>query len=186
MCLYTLIIIRTTKDLWNSKLRSTTLGLNMYAKNRSAIATGAAATAATGDKTSATTTMPHEDTGAPKSDIKSPRDGNASAKASGPTMAGTARAELNLLADLLGRVADDHAEAKPIKLTLLAEDPFCGFGSNTSNVVKTERVMFDASKSRNANAAEIMSKIGMDDVGSAGEGKGDDDLLDLMDQAAFK
>ena len=47
-----------------------------------------------------------------------------------------ATAELNMLADLLGRATTDAegggagAELKPFKLTLFGDDPFFGFGTD--------------------------------------------------------
>jgi hypothetical protein len=149
----------------------------MYAKTRGP---GGESGESGGNNATISSSSHHESSGAPKPDSSS-KDSAPSKSTTSTPLAGTARAELNLLADLLGRVADDTMESKPIKLTLFAEDPFCGFGSNTSNVVQTQTVVVDASKSRKANAVEMMSKLGMNDIeGEESKGK-DDDLLDLMD-----
>ncbi len=190
------------KDIWDRKLRTTELGFNMYAKDRTnspsippnnnssaAGTTSGGSTSAKGDEPDK---MPHESAGAPKSDggSSSPKGDEAPSKSSASSSA-AARAELNLLADLLGRAADTSAEeSKPIKLTLFAEDPFTGFGSNSSGYIQTQNLSFDASKNTKKNAAEIMSKLGMNEgTPSGGESKGkseEESLLDLMDEAASK
>jgi hypothetical protein len=104
----------------------------------------------------------------------------------------SAKAELNLLADLLGMgvsAKDDSSDAKPFKINLFPDNNFDDKGSGFKSSSASNFIAIDIDGTAGAKTMESYMadlKLRDDDDGKA-DGKGcddDDDLLALMDSTA--
>ncbi len=100
------------------------------------------------------------------------------AKSAGPT-GSTAKAELNLLADLLGMGSKETADEKPFKFSLFPDDGYSSEGKSSSNVI-----VFDIDGSAGSKTVDqYMNELNLKDEPKGAKGSDDDDLLALMDSA---
>lgn len=95
----------------------------------------------------------------------------------------SAKAELSMLADLLGMgsVGSKDAEEKPFKFTLFPDDDYSSEGKSASNFI-----MFDIDGSAGSKTVQqYMEELNLKDEPKAAKGSDDDDdLLALMDFSA--
>mmetsp|Transcript_7727 Transcript_7727/g.12356 ORF Transcript_7727/g.12356 Transcript_7727/m.12356 type:complete len:402 (+) Transcript_7727:65-1270(+) len=165
--------------------RPTTLGVNLYNKERSSTAAAdSASSAAFDDPHSATASSPSS-----KYSTDASGGGGKGAGAASRPSSVTASQELNILARLIGT---SNAETQ-FKINLFSDGAWgIGGGALSSSQsgpspspTSVQQIKIDASKSKGQSMSEMMQKFKLDDP-SAKAKKGattGDDLLDLMDQS---
>lgn len=139
----------------------------------------------------------------PKPSLAAEKSYSDGAKKATPTKHTSGRAELNLLANLLGNAVDEtegksSTESQPFTINLfLGEDMFgAPSGANQEIARESERVRIDGKASRKS-AAQQIKDLGFDsdedssDMRGGGkynedEEESDDDLLSMMDEASKK
>ncbi|KAG7393000.1 Protein oscp1 [Phytophthora pseudosyringae] len=101
------------------------------------------------------------------------------------TFKATAADGLNLLADLVGTSSsakDVEGDNKALRINLFPDDPTKpGSGGDEEEDSEVPTIWIDATSDRKTSTDAILRDFKMDDDGAKREGKGGDDLLDLMD-----